>query len=399
MNNTTSRRITCTILSMSLLTVMAGAAIAPALGTMRAHFSDCPQILVQLIVSMPSFFIILTNLLFLQISRHFGSRTIALAGLTLYVAAGTCCYFTHHIASLLVLRALLGVSVGLVMPLSTGLLAYYFSPDEQARLMGLSAAMNQTGGVIATLLAGILCTIEWNYSFFVYLLGVPAIMLVAAFLPNERLGSSNKRGIPFAPRQLLKFHPSVVGMVMVMTIFFVFVTNFAISASTGSGMQPIEITLVMVGADVVAAIAGLFFGKMMHRMPESVKYIAPVFFTIGFIFYCMGHSRAFILIGTAFIGFANGVAIPYLNTIASIKGGKNSATTVMPLLSAALYLGQFISPLIVSPLARIIGGSGYSLAIAPYKIGIAICLLYLLQTYSTRHYQSLPPKPHPESGN
>ena len=41
-----------------------------------------------------------------------------------------------------------------------------------------------------------------------------------------------------------------------------------------------------------------------------------------------------------------------LNTIASIKGGRDSATTVMPLLSAALYLGQFVSPLIVMPMSK-----------------------------------------------
>ena len=95
MVSTTSHRITYTILSMSLLTVMAGAAVAPALATMFEHFSDCPKVLVQLIVSIPAFFIILTNLLFLEISRHFGSRTIALAGLVLYVASGVCCFFCH----------------------------------------------------------------------------------------------------------------------------------------------------------------------------------------------------------------------------------------------------------------------------------------------------------------
>ena len=42
-----SRRVTATILSMSLLTVMAGAAIAPALGIIKAHFSEAPAILVQ----------------------------------------------------------------------------------------------------------------------------------------------------------------------------------------------------------------------------------------------------------------------------------------------------------------------------------------------------------------
>ena len=59
-----SRRLTYTILSMSLLTVMAGAAIAPALGAIKAHFSDAPAILIQLIVSMPALFIIITNFFF-----------------------------------------------------------------------------------------------------------------------------------------------------------------------------------------------------------------------------------------------------------------------------------------------------------------------------------------------
>lgn len=272
MVSTTSHRITYTILSMSLLTVMAGAAVAPALATMFEHFSDCPKVLVQLIVSIPAFFIILTNLLFLEISRHFGSRTIVLAGLVLYVASGVCCFFATGIGVLLVMRALLGVSVGLVMPLSTGLLAYYYPPEQQARLMGLSAAMNQIGGVTATLLAGILCTVGWNYSFLVYSLGLIAVVLVALFLPDERLDSSNKRGVPFVPKQLLKFHPSVVGMVLLMTIFFVFVTNFAITASHDGKFSAVEITLIMVGTDVVATFVGLFFGKMMRHIPHVMKY-------------------------------------------------------------------------------------------------------------------------------
>ena len=67
--------------------------------------------------------------------------------------SGACCFFVDNIVILLTLRALLGISVGIVMPLSTGLLSYYYPPEQQAKLMGLSAAMNQMGGVVATLLA------------------------------------------------------------------------------------------------------------------------------------------------------------------------------------------------------------------------------------------------------
>lgn len=67
--------------------------------------------------------------------------------------------------------------------------------------MSLSAAMNQMGGVVATLLAGLLAGIGWQWAFLVYLLGVFAIVMVVRYLPDEHLGSANKRGIPFQPRQ------------------------------------------------------------------------------------------------------------------------------------------------------------------------------------------------------
>ncbi len=387
--NHVSKKVTATILSMSLLTVMAGAAIAPALGIIKAHFSGAPAILVQFIVSIPALLIIFTNLFFLPLSRVFRTRAIATTGLLLYVLAGAGCFFVNHIYVLLIMRGILGISVGLIMPLSTGLLAYYFPPEEQARLMGLSAAMNQMGGVVATLLAGLLATIEWNYAFLVYLLGLIALVMVWLWLPDEQLGSANKRGIPFQPRQLLKFHPSVIGMLLLMMIFFIFPTNFAVISGQQLGLSTEQITFIMVGLDVVAFFVGMVFGRVMHRFRRSVKYFAPVLFLLGYVSYLVPHVLL-VALGSAFIGMANGVGVPYLNTIASIKGGKNSATTVMPLLSAALYLGQFISPIIVTPVSRLMFGAAD--LTGPYKVGILLCLLFTVQVYSTRHFQSLPPE-------
>ncbi len=385
-----NKKLTDTILSMSLLTVMAGAAIAPALGVIKAHFTSAPELLVQFIVSIPALFIIITNLFFLNISRHYGTRAIALFGLVLYVASGAGCFLANDIYVVLTLRALLGVSVGLIMPLSTGLLAYYYPPEQQAHLMGLSAAMNQMGGVVATLLAGLLSAIGWRCAFLVYLLGLIAVIMVAVYLPDDHLGSANKRGIPFQPRQLLKFHPSVNGMLLLMMIFFIYPTNFAITAEEQAGLSLTTTTLIMVGLDLVAFFAGMAFGQLMNIFREPMKYIAPVFFLIGYLFFAVAHSIMPLLIGAVFTGIANGVGVPYLNTIASIKGGRNSATTVMPLLSAALYMGQFLSPIIVTPLSRLLFGEQD--VAGGYKLGIIICLIFLVQVYTTRHYQSLPPK-------
>ena len=381
MTKNNSGKLSLTVLSISLLTVMAGAAIAPALGIIREYFADAPDMPVQLVVSLPALFIIITNLLFSSLCRLMKTRTLALSGLILYVVTGAGCFFVDNIWVLLVLRALLGVSVGMIMPLSTGLLAYYFPPEKQAGLMGLSAAMNQLGGVVATLLAGLLANIQWNYAFLVYLLGLFAVALVALFLPNDRLQGSSAPSL----KLLRRFHPSVVGMFLVMILFFIYPTRFAISAHAGTTLSNNAITLIMVGLDVVAFLAGLIFGKLMQGFRQGMKYIAPLCFIAGYLFLSAGSSLPLLLAGSAFIGIANGIGVPYLNTIASMKAGKEAASTVMPLLSAALYLGQFLSPLLVTPLGTLCFGAGDLLS--PFKAGVLIAALYLLQSFLTRKKQ------------
>lgn len=376
------RGLTYAILSISLLTVMAGAAMAPALGAIRDHFHSCSPLTVQLIVSLPALLIIVATFFFRTLCRVMQTRTLALVGLTLYVVAGAGAFFVDSIGLLLVLRALLGVSVGLIMPLSTGLLSFYFPPRMQSRLMGLSAAMNQMGGVVATLLAGVLATVEWRYAFLVYLAGLLAIVLVAMMLPNEKLTSNDSR---LELWTLVRFHPSVTAMLFIMLLFFVYPTNFALTARE-QGVGTLTTTIIMVGLDMVAFAVGLMFGWLMNSIRRQMKYAAPLFFLGGYAVLAFVPGLAGMIIGSVLIGLANGAGVPYVNTVASIKGGRDAAVTVMPLISAALYLGQFLSPLIVSPLANAIGGTN-----APYIVAMCLAVVFLLQAYITRRHHALPP--------
>lgn len=382
-----SGRLTFTILSISLLTVMAGAAMAPALWAVKAHFADKPDLLIQFIVSLPALFIIVTNLCFPLLCRVAKTKSIAVAGLVLYVVSGTGAFFLEDISAILVLRALLGVSVGMIMPLSTGLLSYYFPPEDQSRLMGLCAAMNQIGGVIATLIAGVLAKVGWNYAFLVYSMGLFVLILVLLFLPNERL--ETPKGSGGFVRNIKRFYPSVLGMLLLMICFFIFPTNFSAVCVRTTNLDPIAVTIIMVALDVVAALVGVAFGGMMRRFRLSVKYFAPTFFLLGYLCFATSQSLPSLLVGCLFIGIANGVGVPYLNTIASIKAGQDAATTVMPLLSAALYAGQFLSPLVATPLAaKFFPGN----VLGIYWIACAFSVLFLLEVFATRHFQALPPE-------
>ena len=61
----------------------------------------------------------------------------------------------------------------------------------------------------------------------------------------------------------------------------------------------------------------------------------------------------------------------------------------MPLLSAALYAGQFLSPLVATPLAAKFFPDNLS---GIYWIACAFSILFLLEVIFTKHFQSLPPE-------
>lgn len=366
--------LAASILSLSLLTVMAGAAVAPALEVIRAHFSDASRTSVQLIVSMPAVFIVITNLCFNRLAEKFGSKTLVMTGLVLYTAGGCCAGLFDSIGLVLLMRALVGVGVGMIMPLSTGLLTYYFPPEKREGLLGLASAANQLGGVIATLLAGLLAGISWRLSFMVYLMGLISIVLCLIFLPNDRIGGAAQpdeapRGGVFR-RNLTH----IAAMFLLMSAFFVYPANFAI-VTAAEGDIPMQLCApVMAGLDLVAFLGGLLFVWVKRVSGRFAALVAPLMFLAGYCLLAFVGGTAGTLAGSALIGFANGVGIPYIISTASANEGRRAATTVMPLLSASMYLAQFVSPFLLSAVAAFAGGA----ARLPYYLAVTLSALLCL---------------------
>lgn len=378
--------LAASILSLSLLTVMAGAAVAPALEVIRAHFSDACRTSVQLIVSMPAVFIVITNLCFNRLAEKFGSKTLVITGLALYTAGGCCAGLFDSIGLVLLMRALVGVGVGMIMPLSTGLLTYYFPPEKREGLLGLASAANQLGGVIATLLAGLLAGISWRLSFMVYLMGLISIVLCLIFLPNDRIGGAAQpdeapRGGVFR-RNLTH----IAAMFLLMSAFFVYPANFAI-VTAAEGDIPMQLCApVMVGLDLVAFLSGLLFVWVKRVSGRFAALVAPLMFLAGYCLLAFVGGTAGTLAGSALIGFANGVGIPYIISTASANEGRRAATTVMPLLSASMYLAQFVSPFLLSAAAAFAGGA----ARLPYYLAVTLsALLCLISLPNCRRGDSL----------
>lgn len=342
------QNLTMTILSLSLLTVMAGAAVAPALDVIKTYFSDVNQVLVQMIISIPALFIALTNMIFPKLCKTFRSKELVMAGLLLYTVGGCAAGAFSNIWMVLVFRALVGVGVGIIMPMSTGLLSFYYTRDKQDKLMGYSSAMNQLGGVIATLISGTLASISWRASFLVYLMGLISIVLCLLFLPNEKIGGGEGKketGV------FKKYSTFIIAIFLLMFTFFVYPSSFAMEVAK-EGIIPMQyVAVIMAGMDLVAFFGGLAFVHIKKSIGMTTKFVAPVLFCAGYVLLAVIGGWVGALAGSLLIGFANGLGIPFIISTASQRAGKAAATTVMPMISMAMYLAQFVTPMILSVIA------------------------------------------------
>lgn len=373
--------LAASILSLSLLTVMAGAAVAPALEVIREHFSEASKLEIQLIVSMPALFIVITNLFFGKLAERFGARALTMLGLVLYTVGGSAAGLFDSIWAVLIMRALVGVGVGIIMPLSTGLLTYYFPPERREGLMGLSSAANQLGGVVATLLAGVLANISWRLSFAVYLMGLISIVLCLVFMPNDRIRGGARSSEPARLGDVwCRNWTHVVCIFLLMTIFFIYPANFAI-VTAAEGAVPMSLcAVIMAGCDLIAFGGGLAFVWVKRISGSFAGLVAPALFLLGYCLLAFVGGWVGTIAGSALIGFSNGVGIPYIISTASANEGKAAATTVMPMISAAMYLAQFLSPFLLS----LVSGIGSAPAKLPYYLAAAVSAVYFIFSLFTK---------------
>ncbi len=346
----TRKCLTVSILSLSLLTVMAGAAVAPALGVIKDHFNYCDDAVIQMIISIPAIFIAITNFFVPKLCERFKSKTLLMAALAIYIIGGCVAGAFNNIYLVLIMRAFVGVSVGILMPLSTGLLSFYYPPQSQARLMGYSSAMNQMGGVIATLLSGVLASMSWRASFLVYLMGLLSAALCFFFLPNDRISAQKKSALVEGEsgRRFKYKYKYIVAMFLLMSTFFVYPTSFAMEISADNIIPRQFIAPIMAGMDLVAFFGGLAFVGTKKIFKGYMRFLAPVLFFTGYLFLAFTTVWFGTIIGSVLIGFANGIGVPFIIAEGVIQVGKMAATVLMPFISAALYIAQFLSPILLS---------------------------------------------------
>jgi len=365
------------IFSLTVSTVLVGSAVSPALSKIGSYFTSASSTEIGLIVTIPCLFILLINLIFPKISAKFDAKTIAITGLVIFVLAGMSGALSANIYVLLVTRALLGIGAGLVIPLATGLIGFYFAQKEQGRLIGFSVAILNMIGIVAMVLSGKLASISWRWAFVLYGLAIVSIILTIIFLPRENISRTSQKMTKHDYKLKLPF---VFGMFLTQLIFFTYMTNFAICAD-GKGLFTItEIGIYMALSSFVGFVFSFFFGKIYKLLGDKMKFLGPVAFACGDILIALAATKVVLVVGACLVGMGFGLLVPFFNMSGCKNVPKEKANNAMSAIAIGQFGGQFLSALLIGLLKLIFGTDSI---IFPFWVAVVLCaLLFVLLIFS-----------------
>lgn len=171
---------------------------------------------------------------------RFGSKTVYLLGLIMFVIGSFACGLAPSLGWLIVARAFQGVGGGLSQPLGPAMLYRTFPQNEIGRALGIFGIALSVGPALGPILGGTLVDANlWRFIFFINIpIGIAGVLMGSRFLPNFKA--------PKVPR----FDP--LGLVLSIIGFGSVLYGATVAESSGWTSGP---ALTFFGVGTVALIA------------------------------------------------------------------------------------------------------------------------------------------------
>lgn len=343
------------ILSLSFISLIATAAMAPALNGIQLHFINAPETLIKLVVTLPALICIPIGLLNKAFMKFISKKNLIIIGLILYTIGGLSSSLSPNIYVLLFTRAILGLGLGVTAPLSLVLIGDFFHGKERAKFMGFATATTNLGGIISTLFVGFLVSLGWRYSFLVYAVAIIVLFLIVFFLPNdyenneEKLSTGNIEEDIKLNKGIFKY---AILVFLGLIAFYAIPTNmdFLVKLRNLGGASTAA-NIVSIGT-LTSLISAMIFPKLIKIFKRYFSLIIFISMFLGFIILGTAHSMPMILLGAIFVGFGFGDVIPFGMLFASNLVHKTHTALAILIVTTGLYFGEFVSPLILQFLSK-----------------------------------------------
>lgn len=376
-----------TIISISMATAMAGAAIAPALAVIAKAYPDANPTIIKMMLTAPSIAIIPFTFVSSYLTTKLSKRTIAMIGLGTFLIGGVGPSFMTTIELILFFRLILGAGVGILMPLSQSLIYDYFTGTERTKMMGYNSAIGNFWGMAAMLLGGWLAAFGWHFPFYSYMTGVIIFALIFFFLPKGKIREvrqeQQKSKIPFA------IYGYAIAMGAVMLVYYSVSTNIALYLEQNNlGGSVLAGTIIS-----LTTFGGMFSSLFIVQIKKLLKKFLILFMLtamcMAFLFLSITKSIPLVMISVFIVGCGQGLLFPVITMKALDCVQLQQTSKSIAILTSIIFIGQFLSPILLDTISKITGQTAIRFQFAVLSVSILISVIIIIINFMKKNNNSI----------
>jgi len=346
------------LLAGSCMPVLGAVLLSPLLSQISRSFAGAPasEVLVPLVLTVPALLIAVAAPFAGRIADTLDRKRLLVVAMVAYSLFGTAPLYLVSLRAILISRSLVGLCEAAIMTCCTTLIGDYWSGPQRARYLGLQTIVATFAATLFIGLGGLLGGHDWRTPFWLYAVAAVLAAPMAVLLPQPRRRTtvSLLRQLEPMPWRTL-VEPAVVSVfggvvfyVLLVQLSYLLAAAGLTSPSVVGGMTALMSIATALGAGLSARLV-----RRGHRPALAGEFLVAA---LGLLLVCATASVPVIMAGAVLTGLAAGTLLPTLLTwavdgLSYAQRGRGTG-----LWTGALFLGEFVCPLLVHWLGAILGG-------------------------------------------
>ncbi len=372
------------LLAASCMSVLGAVLIAPVLPQMQAEFAAVPgaAVLVPIVLTVPALIVGLGAPFAGLIADRFDRKRLLLVALVAYSIFGTAPLYLASLPAILGSRVLVGLCEAAIMTSATTLIGDYWSGEKRSRYLGLQTLVTALSATVFLGVGGALGAAGWRTPFWLYLIAVLLVVPMARLIwqPTGR-DTTVARPLPSIPWRRLAA-PCIVTL-FGGVVFYALIVELSFVLNGVGVTSTATIGLVSAIMSLATAAGAIVFSRVAGSSPRVLLPIEFALAAVGLLLVFAGSSIPLITVGAVITGFGTGMLLPTMLTWAVNRLSFEQRGRGTGLWTGTLFIGEFLSPLVIAALGVGVGGLQPALAVlAVVTIVVAAITMVALRRHT-----------------
>jgi len=339
---------TFAIMAIACLWLFEVSAVGPALGVIQAAFPGSSEASIQVVMMGAYIGLAIASPIAGRLALRFDKKHLMLVGLLFYGIAGIMPSFATSVPDIILWRIITGFGAGIVVPMTSAIIADKASGGQRMHLMGHAFAWCNVGNVAIGVIVGLVMVITWKAPFYAFA-AILVIFVISLFgLPNCPPSKiENAAEAAGAPKEKVKLKGFMFFYMAALAYFYCansfFTTNAAFLIFEDGIVNPAMTGIIIACMGVAAAIAGYIFSPLVKKVKSMYTPIMIVITAIGYIILAFAYTMPAMMLGSFVTGIAMGGMVPYLNNmVAVVSSNLREKDIAMGWANLGLPVGAFL---------------------------------------------------------